>query len=218
MTTPVEIVRVALEIRGALIDAGETDFEGEPLDVWDIKVNHRFSSAAGRCKMKEKVIELSLQYFSIEEYFLLQLRNTVLHEFAHAIVGVKRKVSTGRFEKHGWEWKSCMYRIGGNPQTLHNMELPSRQDKRRVINCESCDKEVAIGKIQYRRLMSGQKNYYHSGPLGCKQPILKRRPQKGDPNILEGVTKVPKKRRDYSGTNFVFKFINGRQVLVEEEK
>lgn len=178
MKTNLEILILALEIRGSLIDSGETDFEGESLECWNISVNPRLTSCAGKCFYEKKEIQLSGCLFSGEDNFLTELRETVLHEFAHAIVGRVQKYGRKNRSPHGWEFKSALIRIGGNGERCHTMKVNKKARKKAIrheVFCGRCRNILPMGNTQYRRMLDGL-TYRHGkcgGPLFTEIPKTK---------------------------------------------
>lgn len=164
MKTALQILEKALEIRESLIERGETDFEGNSLECWDVSVNPRLTRCAGKCKYREAIIELSFPLFSDESNFLTELRETVLHEFAHAIAGPCINKQTGRRSPHGWKWRSVLSRIGGNGARTHKMKTRKKSRKaspKYTVYCGRCRKALPMGKTQYRRMRDEGMVYRH---------------------------------------------------------
>lgn len=88
---------------------------------------HRSKTKSGLCNFKKKKITLSshLTIGAPEE----KIRNTILHEIAHALVGYKHK--------HDITWKTLFLQIGGNG------ERKSTYDKRYTFKgcCPECKRE-----------------------------------------------------------------------------
>jgi predicted SprT family Zn-dependent metalloprotease len=69
----------------------------------------------GRCYCRQKRIEVSLPFVSVA--VPAQVRDTILHEIAHALVweeALRQKVPPPK--SHGSEWKAMALKIGARPQ------------------------------------------------------------------------------------------------------
>ena len=98
-------------------------------DEWTFAFNKR-KSALGVCNYTKKTIYLS-------EYFIARLsddkiKDTILHEIAHAIAGVAAK--------HGPQWKAVCVRIGADPTRCYTGEIDN-PEYRYKIKCKSCNSE-----------------------------------------------------------------------------
>jgi predicted SprT family Zn-dependent metalloprotease len=92
---------------------------------WSFRLN-RSKVNLGLCRYGPKVIELS-RYF-VERNSLLAVRDTLLHEIAHAIAG--------RAAGHGPLWKAVCLRIGAKPERLdYAVVMPMGQWR---ATCSSC--------------------------------------------------------------------------------
>lgn len=86
------------------------------LDGWRFKWD-RAKARAGQCNYRDKTISLSLYY--VERYGYMEVRDTILHEIAHALAGP----GTG----HGWVWKQTCRAIGAAPERLLDGEVSERE-------------------------------------------------------------------------------------------
>ncbi|HEY8668665.1 MAG TPA: SprT-like domain-containing protein [Tepidisphaeraceae bacterium] len=97
---------------------------------WSFSFDHarrRF----GSCRLKSKIITLSrpLTILNTPE----QVRDTLLHEIAHAL-------TPG--DGHGQLWRDACRRIGAKPQRCyqeHEVMSPARPRARYRIGCQRCD-------------------------------------------------------------------------------
>ena len=91
-----------------------------------------YRTAAGRAFFREFEIRLSSVVLTTEE----QVRDTVIHEYAHLYVfenfGMKAR-------PHGSEWRAAMKVLGGQPKATHNYPV-ERKSMRRTISykCDVC--------------------------------------------------------------------------------
>jgi SprT protein len=91
-----------------------------------------YPTTAGRALFREFEIRLSRQVLQTPE----QIRDTVLHEYAHLVVfekfGVKAK-------PHGTEWRAVMRQLGLAPTVTHDYPVEKRKmATRHIYRCEVC--------------------------------------------------------------------------------
>lgn len=79
---------------------------------WTLQYNNRFRNVLGRCKYRQKLIELGTQY--VKANGIEAVKDTILHEIAHAIAGNKAG--------HGVEWQNVCRRIGAKPNQFASVE------------------------------------------------------------------------------------------------
>jgi predicted SprT family Zn-dependent metalloprotease len=98
------------------------------LDDWRFAFNHR-KQAMGLCVYDRKTIELSI-YFVERDNPVEEIRDTILHEIAHALVG----------PGHGHDrvWKRKCLEIGARPKRCGEADMP---DGRWRALCCSCGKQ-----------------------------------------------------------------------------
>jgi len=75
------------------------------LREWSFKFD-RAKRRAGCCKHSRKTITLSPHYVERNDYE--EVKDTILHEIAHALVGHKHH--------HNWVWRAKAREIGAKPQ------------------------------------------------------------------------------------------------------
>lgn len=83
------------------------------LSGWNFVFDHA-KRRAGSCRQNSKTITLSRHLMAL--YPVEAVRETILHEIAHALVGVQAK--------HGPEWKACAQSIGGSGKARLDPDLP----------------------------------------------------------------------------------------------
>jgi hypothetical protein len=86
------------------------------LEEWEVSFD-RAVRRAGICRLADKTISISLHHVTHNEAVVV--KDTVLHEFAHAIAFI---VYNDR--GHGKYWKSIAREIGAIPKARGNFELP----------------------------------------------------------------------------------------------
>lgn len=109
---------------------------------WSFRFNRR-KRALGLCVYAYKRIELSM-YF-VHQNDEAAVRDTVLHEIAHAIAGHKAG--------HGPKWKQVCVAIGAKPERLDREATMPRGGW--VGTCQSCQTE----HHRHRRPMKGRTYY-----------------------------------------------------------
>lgn len=108
---------------------------------------------AGVCKISGKVISISLSH--IENNELETIKDTILHELAHAIAYQLHK-DTG----HGLHWKIIAREIGAIPKARGQFNLAESP----WLLVHSCTKTSALNVISQRyRRNKKIKNYFLSG-------------------------------------------------------
>jgi predicted SprT family Zn-dependent metalloprotease len=110
------------------------------LQHWTLGINRR-KRALGLCRYDQRRIELSLYFLTSQD--AAQVRDTILHEIAHALAG--------REAGHGPRWKAMCQKVGARPE---------RCDKTAVVpagrwraECPSCGQTFT----RHRRPMRGRK-------------------------------------------------------------
>lgn len=97
------------------------------LHDWQFKFD-KAKRRAGVCKHSKKVISLSLHYVTKNPED--EIRDTILHEIAHALAGPG--------EGHGLIWKSICIRIGAKPIRCYSAQvvMPEGRWKATCPNCQ----------------------------------------------------------------------------------
>jgi len=111
----------ASHARDLMNQHGLTDWVFE----WD-----RAKRRAGCCNYTRKRISLSYHYVIRNEWD--EVRDTILHEIAHALAG--------KLAGHGWQWKQVCTRIGARPVRCYNSKTVDMPAARYVATCDSCSK------------------------------------------------------------------------------
>lgn len=97
------------------------------LDDWQFKLsNHKV--LVGQCKHRNKVIHFSLYY--LERSTWEEVKDTILHEIAHALVGLGHG--------HDYVWESKCIEIGAKPERLAGEDAKTNAKPNYVIKCPSC--------------------------------------------------------------------------------
>src|SRR4051812_25930717 len=83
-----------------------TELERWPgLHGWRVTVSSRMNRALGQCRYRTRTIQLSLAHVRLND--AVKVRETILHEVAHALVG----------PGHGHDrvWRAMAVRVGTRP-------------------------------------------------------------------------------------------------------
>jgi len=98
----------------------------------------------GQCNHDKKLITYSIHYLREPEEFI---RDTVLHEIAHALVGYEHG--------HDYVWQQKCVEIGAKPERLANEnELATKITPNYVIKCENCGWSVTRLRMRRRNFGS----------------------------------------------------------------
>lgn len=134
---------------------------------------------AGRARLtKDRQIILSFNQ-QLEKVDNASLRNTVVHEFSHAVVFHLYNMMGVSLPPHGWQWKRIMLTLGEDPARTHNYAFETAH-KTFPYSC-GCEQQVhKLSIVRHRRFMLGRQYCCRN----CKQLIkpmpLKRKINLGD--------------------------------------
>ena len=130
----------------------ELEIEYPFLQKWKISFDNA-KRRAGICKISSKVISISRSHIQNNEIEVI--KDTILHEFAHAIAYELYKESG-----HGHQWKRVAKEIGAMPKACGSFNL----SKAPWLLVHACSKTLEIEPISQRfRLNKRIKNYFLSG-------------------------------------------------------
>lgn len=124
---------------------------------WKLEID-KAKRRLGYCDDIRKVISLSRYYFHCEESVI---RDTILHEIAHAIVGC--------CHGHNWTWKMKCREIGANPsRAAHGVTSSAKKNfigicpncgkvseayRRTRVACGACCDKYNFGRFDLRFLL-----------------------------------------------------------------
>ena len=112
------------------------------LPKWSFKFD-RSKVSFGKCYYAKKQISLSQYLVELNEED--EVRDTILHEIAHAL-------TPG--DGHGPLWKAMCVRIGANPARCYDAETvrsPARPAPKYRLGCQACDWWVDRRKLTRHR-------------------------------------------------------------------
>jgi len=121
-------------------------------DGWSFRISDT-KRALGRCWNRRKVIEYSKYYLDESED---QIRDTILHEIAHALID----------EKHGHDevWRRKCVEVGANPdRTVDSSGLVSKPRYNFVIKCVNPNCPRPYKGYRYRVKRDALKRTYCKG-------------------------------------------------------
>lgn len=118
---------------------------------WTMKINNN-KRMFGYCWYRKKQIEMSrvLTELNDEE----TVKNTILHEIAHALLPPK--------VGHGIEWKNLHRKLGGNGKRCYSNEVKKEEGKHHAI-CPKCSQRFEIYRLT-RSWLNGNKYHTACGP------------------------------------------------------
>lgn len=102
--------------------------------IWDKGWRFEWDNAMRRfgvCNYRKRTIGLSKNLVSLND--VEQVKDTILHEIAHAIAGNQAG--------HGWEWKRECVRIGARPERCYTTENTTVPQMKYYAVCKACGKE-----------------------------------------------------------------------------
>jgi hypothetical protein len=76
---------------------------------WKANISDKMTRCYGCCNFKSKTISISARWLTEPKFTDDRLLNVILHEIAHALVGIK--------ENHGPVWKAKALEIGAEPKS-----------------------------------------------------------------------------------------------------
>lgn len=91
----------------------------------------------GVCMYRRKVIGLSKALTELNG--VDKVKDTILHEIAHAIAGYKAG--------HGWEWREVCLRIGAKPERCYSIDEVKQPPMKYYAKCGACGKEFQKARL-----------------------------------------------------------------------
>jgi predicted SprT family Zn-dependent metalloprotease len=142
MTTALDFIATLPDISDRALDMLDASGYANLTVLW----NPRLRTTAGRChyvRRDGRVVASKIDLNpSLKVEGVAAIRNTFLHELAHAIAG--------HAVKHGTGWKATHKALGGNATRCHeyaSMSAQARQNTRKVVgHCDRCDQKIVRAK------------------------------------------------------------------------
>jgi predicted SprT family Zn-dependent metalloprotease len=113
--------------------------------IWQQGWRFEFDNAVKRfgvCKYRSKTIGLSAKLVGLNEQE--QVKDTILHEIAHAIAGYKAG--------HGVEWKMVCIRIGAKPERCYSSADTTTPLLKYYAECGGCGKRHEKARLKLREV------------------------------------------------------------------
>ena len=105
------------------------------LNEWSFQFDHA-KKRFGYCSYREKTISLSKHLTELNDEF--HVKDTILHEIAHALVAGEK---TSLRVHHGKEFMRKCVEIGATPQRCYPKEVIKPKDYKWKAVCKNCGKE-----------------------------------------------------------------------------
>jgi predicted SprT family Zn-dependent metalloprotease len=134
---------------------GNSLLEKHGLDDWKFSIsNHK--RKLGMCSFNSKTIVFSKYFLHIPDW---KIRDTILHEIAHALVG----------GEHGHDdvWKAKCIEVGARPQRLAPPDMRTSAKVNYVVKCVNprCSQDILTTRYRLKKVM-------HKAICGkCRQPV-----------------------------------------------
>jgi predicted SprT family Zn-dependent metalloprotease len=113
--------------------------------IWELGWRFNFDSAVKRfgvCKYRSKIIGLSAKLVTLNDEE--RVKDTILHEIAHAIAGFKAG--------HGIEWKRACIRIGAKPERCYSTDDTTTPDLKYYAKCGACGTVHQKARLRLREV------------------------------------------------------------------
>jgi predicted SprT family Zn-dependent metalloprotease len=98
------------------------------LSKWSFEFNHAIH-AVGHCSHFRKTIYLTAE--KVRHMPVSEIRGTILHEIAHALVGRRARA-------HGMTWKRMAIKVGASPTACHHRYVGGGPKPAWVGSCPKC--------------------------------------------------------------------------------
>ena len=105
------------------------------LHEWKFKFDHA-RSRFGCCNFSNKTISISRVLTELNS--LAKVKNTLLHEIAHALVGKKHA--------HGKVWQNKAIEIGCKPKRCYSPDELKVPLAKYTVSCKNCDKKFQASR------------------------------------------------------------------------
>jgi hypothetical protein len=136
----VEHKTLAISVMGFARKAMETNFivDGKVFNMerlgWSLSYNTN-KSRLGVCKTRNKQIELSMYFLKANLEACNEMRDTILHEIAHAI-----DVEIRGYSDHSENWKRIARAVGADDSRTANVDMTGAVSKY-TATCPNCKRE-----------------------------------------------------------------------------
>ncbi|MGZ0017562.1 SprT-like domain-containing protein [Yeosuana sp. AK3] len=139
----------------------------------------------GSCRFNPRFITLSKHLVQLNDYNVV--RNVILHEIAHALVGPNNG--------HNWVWRQTAIEIGCDGNRCYCLENTTTVERTLIANCPNCG-------IEYGRFRKPRKQYSCgkcSGGTFNKNYLLEYKPKNTNSKSLQlnGVKRHKELKNNY---------------------
>lgn len=119
----------------------------------------------GQCNYRRRTIKLSAELSYLNSYE--QIRDTVLHEIAHALTPGAN---------HGLAWQLKAAEIGCEPKCCYNREAVTQPERKVIYICDTCGKQIKRFRASAKMTRSACKHCcdLHNKGKFCEQFRLRR--------------------------------------------
>jgi predicted SprT family Zn-dependent metalloprotease len=157
MKTLNDVKNLAIELMATEFTVN-TYYGKKTMSAMDLGYYFEFDNAKrafGRCFYMQKKITLSLPLCSENlDKVDTQIRNTILHEIAHALSVEIYGIREGK--GHGANWKSVAKQIGCNGERCYNGDSVNKPKSKYTLVCDSCNNETPKYKVVRRTVACGK--------------------------------------------------------------
>jgi predicted SprT family Zn-dependent metalloprotease len=122
--------------------------------IWELGWRFSYGRALvefGSCNYTTKVIKLSKHLTSLNN--IEQVKDTILHEIAHAIAGFKAG--------HGYEWKLACIRIGAKPEQYYVKSDVNTPKLKYFAVCGACGQTYEKARLKLKEVKRACKCQSH---------------------------------------------------------
>ena len=124
----------------------ECSREGLLKEGWSTAISNRMKRSFGMCNYTYKTITLSKTL--VEANSEERVRNTILHEIAHAIAG--------HTAGHGWKWRQVAQMLGCDARRCFSSENTVIPQGKYTLTCPACGKTSQRQKRTHRTPSCGK--------------------------------------------------------------
>lgn len=135
------------------------------LQAWEFAFDHAFRRF-GCCHYRKQKITLSRRLASLNNEN--QVKDTILHEIAHAITFLKDNQ-----RGHGRHWRARCREVGCNPQRCYNSDTVAAPKSKWSLVCPKCGHTVTRHRIRKKLACSRCCNTYSGGKWDARFVFVK---------------------------------------------
>jgi predicted SprT family Zn-dependent metalloprotease len=113
--------------------------------IWELGWRFNYDNCVrqfGSCEYGTKKISLSKKLVSLND--VDTVKDTILHEIAHAIAGFKAG--------HGYQWKLACIKIGAKPERCYDSDVVNTPELKYFAVCSACGKTYQKARIKLKEI------------------------------------------------------------------